>query len=214
MSKIRSAQSSTFTPNPWIDPHPALNGISIMDHLFNRLDGFYPTRWRAAFASVEAIDNWRSAWADGFEAEGITLAEIRIGISECRRRYDWPPSFAEFLKACRTPIDYESAFFEAVEQMHKRKSNSDRWSSPAIYWAAARIGSDIFSIPYPAIRNRWKAEMEKAELMISEGELPASVPKRLDALPAPGKCSMPSDEARRKIAEMIKGIGSMPERGR
>jgi hypothetical protein len=194
--------SSTSRLSAWLEPHPKLDGVALIDHLFNRLDGLYPNRWRAAFANQQAIDNWRIAWAEGFIEEGITFAEIKRGLEECRRRFDWPPSFAEFLKACRPPLDYERAFFEAVEQMRLREVGQDRWSSPAVYWAAAKLGSDLSAYPYEAIKNRWRATLDEAIDGVRTGKLPCEVPKRMDALPAPGKCSVPPDVARQRLAEI------------
>lgn len=122
---------STSRLNAWLEPHPRLDGIAMIDHLFNKLDGLYPHRWRSAFANDQAIANWRETWADGFAEEGVTPEEIRRGLSQCRRRFDWPPSFAEFLSACRPPINPEAAYHEAVKQMRNRASGADAWSHPA-----------------------------------------------------------------------------------
>jgi hypothetical protein len=194
-----TTKPSTSPLSAWIDPHPKLDGVALIDHLFNKLDGLYPHRWRSAFANQHAIANWRQAWAEGFADECVTLAEIKLGMAACRTRFAWPPSFAEFLSACRPPVDFESAFREAVEQMRRRESDTDEWSSPAIYWAAVEIGSfDLRNGIWPSIKPRWtsvlQSQLDKHEWL--------EIPPRLPVLPAPGQCSIAQSEALRRIAEM------------
>jgi hypothetical protein len=195
-----TTKPSTSPLSAWIDPHPKLDGVALIDHLFNKLDGLYPHRWRSAFANQHAIANWRQAWAEGFAEEGITMAEIKRGIAECRRLFDWPPSFAEFVKACRPALDYERAYEEAVEQMRRRDAGEDSWSTPAVYWAATKLGVDLLAHPYQSIKGRWHAALDEAIEGIRTGKLPAAVPKRREALPAPGQCSVPPEVAKQRLA--------------
>lgn len=97
----------------WFDVHPGL-GISMMDHLFNRLDGAYPHKWRSAFANQQAIDNFCESWAEAFEEEDITPNHIKNGLKVCRNSFDWPPSCAEFIKACKTVEKKEAAHVFAL----------------------------------------------------------------------------------------------------
>lgn len=202
---------STLNRSAWLEGRAWPDGTtcSLMDRLFNRLDGIYPNRWRAAFANQAAIANWREAWAEAFEEEGITAEEVKRGIVESRRRYDWPPSLAEFLKACRPPIDYEAAFIEAVEQLRLREYDRDRWTRPAIYWAAAvKVGAfDMQSMRYDQIKGRWKRAVDAAEDEIRAGKLPNEVPKFLTALPAPGQADLPPEEIARRLAEVVERFG-------
>ena len=195
-------QSSTAQLSAWLDPHPRLDGVALIDHLFNKLDGLYPHRWRSAFANEHAIANWRQAWAEGFCEENLTLNEIRAGISACRRLFDWPPSFAEFAKACRPAIDYERAFLEAIEQMRKRETGDDVWSSAAVFWAACKLGGDLRAHPYHAIKGRWHAALDDAIDGVRTGKLPSEIPPRMNALPAPGKTTVPPEIARERIAQI------------
>lgn len=174
---------STSPLNDWLEPRQSLAGLALIDHLFNRLDGLYPNKWRAAFANDQAISNWRIAWAEGLSDEGVTADEVRAGLKACRRR-DWPPSFAEFFKDCRPSSDYTVALLEAIEQMGRRESGSDKWSHPAIYWAAVKIGSyDLSRKKIEELAQQWgKAYGEQLAL----GKWP-DIPERLPALPAPGK---------------------------
>ena len=71
---------------------------------------------------------------------GVQQRRAAAGIAGCRSR-DWPPTLPEFMKLCRPPIDHQAALLEAIEQMAWRESGRDRWSHPAIYWAAVKIGA-------------------------------------------------------------------------
>jgi len=180
----------------------------MMDRLFNRLDGSYPHKFRSAFANAQAIQNWREAWAEAFDEERLTLAEVKTGIVTCRKLYDWPPSLPEFLKACRPSIDAERAFFEAVEQMRLREFGKDAWSSAAVYWAAVSLGADLRNHPYQSISKRWAASLDMAGKKIKSGELPNEVPARLEALPAPGRQSVSAEQAKEnlsRIRSMLQG---------
>ena len=201
-----SALSTSTNRNGWLTPHPAL-GISLMDHLFNRMDGSYPHKWRSAFANAQAIQNWRESWAEGFTEEGMTMDEIKAGIVTCRKLYDWPPSLPEFLKACRPAIDSERAFIEAVEQMRLRDDGKDCWSSPVVYWAAVSLGNDLRNNHYGAITKRWAAALDFAGKRIKSGELPNEVPPRREALPAPGRQSVSAEQAAYNIAKLHEIIG-------
>ena len=170
-----------------------------MDHLFNRLDGSYPNRWRAAFANAQAIQNWREAWSEAFSEEGVTTQDISNAIRSCRKMYDWPPSLPEFLKACKPNIDNETAFYEAVQQMVKRATNEDQWSHPAIYWAAVQMGTDLNNNPYALVKNRWIRALTTELAKGSWDE----IPRRLEALVAPGKCYATPEEARGFINQIL-----------
>ena len=87
----------------WLQKHPTL-GVSLMDHLYSKLDAMYPIRWRSAHPNEISVNNWRDTWAEAFEEENIMPHQIKKGISECRRLYDWPPSLTEFLQACTTTV--------------------------------------------------------------------------------------------------------------
>src|SRR5699024_887061 len=147
----------TSTLSMWTSPHPKLENISPMDHLYNRLDGMYPNRWRANFQDEIAIQAWREAWAEALDEDGLTFIDIRTGIMNCRRMYDWPPSLTEFLRACRPMLDPEAAFHEAVKGLaDRRKGETGQWSHPAIYHATVVTGQhDMLNSTYGALKVRW-----------------------------------------------------------
>lgn len=198
--------------NEWLKPRPQLDGVSLIDHLFNRMDGLYLNRWRAGFANEKSVENWRSAWASGLEEEGISPAELKCGLSACQRRFEWPPSFAEFVAACRPAVEPEVAFGEAVMQMRRREDGADAWSHPAIFWAAVTVGEfDLRNASWSSIKSRW-TRLLQAEL--AKGEWP-EIPVRRVALPAPG-ATMPDPEKVKAISERLarKGADVSPGQAR
>ena len=209
MGALSNTQHSSawLTARQWPD---SVKPLSMMDRLFNRMDGSYPHKWRSAFANAQAIQNWREAWAEAFDEEGLTPEEVKAGIVTCRKLYDWPPSLPEFLKACRPAIDPERAFHEAVEQMRLRDVSKDAWSSPVVFWAAVQLGSDLRNNPYPSISKRWAAALDTAAKKIKLRELPNEVPPRLDALPAPGRQSVDPEQAAANIDKLYAMLGGRP----
>jgi hypothetical protein len=151
----------------WHEIHPKL-GISLMDHLFNRMDGAYPSRWKAQFPSEQAIANWREAWSEAFEEEGVTTQMISDAIRACRKKLDWPPSLAEFLKLCKPPINVDAAVYEAIDQMRARQHGKDEWSDPAIFWAAAKVGVPALAAPGAAESTREYGRQRLDELNASD----------------------------------------------
>src|SRR5205823_10890347 len=78
ISQRPAALAEAVTTRPyskWFEPHPGL-GISLMDHLFNRLDGAYPHKWRANFPDPQSVDNWQESWVEAFEERS---EERRVG---------------------------------------------------------------------------------------------------------------------------------------
>jgi hypothetical protein len=196
------ASSLTRPYSQWFEPTEAL-GIALIDHLFNRLDGAYPHKWRSNFANQQAIDNWAESWVEAFEEEGITPANVKDGLRECRRRFAWPPSCAEFIQACRPRIDPLSAYHEAAEQGALRQcGRADVWTSPAIFWAWMKVGRTAFNqLPYAMLKGRWEAALA-AELAKAEHEL---IPPQMKVVPAPGRGVTSVEQARQLLAGFTLG---------
>ncbi|WP_146187732.1 replication protein P [Limnohabitans sp. T6-5] len=192
--------SLTCQRNTWLDArHIRGRLMSPMDHLFNRLDGMYPNRWRASFPSEASIVNWREAWADAFVDAQLTPQHIAVGIRACARLFDWPPSITEFIRACSPQLDAEAAFTEACTQMRLRDDGRDKWSHKAVYWAAVDFGTwDLRNSSWSAAKTRWSRIL--AEKM-STPNLPEPPPRR-DALPAPGQGSADPQKVRQLIADL------------
>ncbi len=197
--KVATQESSK--PSVWREPVDA-EKLSLMDHLFNRFDGMYPQRWRSAFPTDTAIRNWKAAWREAFEQDAITVEDVARGIKVCRSTHDWPPSLAEFLKCCRVKVDYETAFYEAVEQMRNRSlGRADKWTHAAIYWAAIDFTSfELNNTAWDRAKARWTRLL--SDRLLSDCP---PIPLAMIALPKPGG-TMPT---RDRTAEMIAATKSM-----
>jgi hypothetical protein len=204
MKKMNAPSASTQLANPfnvWFEPHAILEGKSLMDHLYNRLDGAYPHKWRSNFPSQQAIDNWAVSWAEAFEDEKITPNDVKAGLKACRTRYDWPPSCAEFIKACKPVVDPMVAYYEAVAGVQARKAGeAGKWSHPAIFWAAMSMSFDLGLQTFSQIKGRWEAALKE---QMDKGEW-AAIPAPMVALPAPGK----ADLSKEKAAKMLNQLGA------
>lgn len=204
MSQLAPLDLAGYLPesptSAWLETHPKL-GVDFMDHLFNRLGDKYPRLWRQSFNGPAAIRSWKETWAETFVREGITPADVKVGLANVAAQYpDFPPTEGQFLLCCRPPLDYESAHAEAVKQLHLRESfGDDKWSHPAIYWAAVAVGSfDLRNLPWDRVKGRWKTELDKAFANRPYVDVPEFCP----ALPAPGK-TLDRDEARAQL-DLIK----------
>lgn len=198
---VITAPSSMSNCSVWTQVNAAL-GISLMDHLFNRLDGAYPRKWRADFQNEIAIANWKETWSEAFDEDGITPTEIKAGLKNCRRMFDWPPSLTEFMRACRPELNAENAFHEAIKGLTaRRKGERGEWSHPAIYYAAVDVGQyDMMNSTYGAMRTRWEKALDA---QMAKGQW-AEIPQAAVALPEPRKTEQSNAEA----AKTMEAIGA------
>lgn len=188
---------STRPFSRWFDPMPEL-GISLIDHLFNRLDGAYPGKWRQNFRNQQAIDNWAESWVEAFEEEGVTPQDVKVGLRECRKRYGWPPSVSEFMQACRPSLDPMKAYYEAVAGVQARaQGEMGTWSHPAIYWASVPLGVELREQSFSQVKARWETSLEQ---QLAKGTWEA-IPKPYMKLAAPGKSSTSTEKARQAIKQ-------------
>lgn len=194
------AVPSTRPYSHWFDVHPDL-GISLMDHLWNRLDGAYPQKWRANFPSQQSIDNWCESWVEAFEDEGVTPTDVRVGLKECRRRFTWPPSCAEFIQACKPFTDPTAAYHEAVAGLQARgKGELGVWSHPSVFWATTGLSRDLMEQTYGQVKERWAAALAR---QLARGAWENIPPPRLQ-LPAPGKGVLSKENA----AKFLRDVGA------
>lgn len=173
---------STLRPSVWLERRDwpdGKTGMSLMDRLFNALDGAYPNRWRAAFPDQHAIDHWQDEWAQAFEDEGLSPRDVGVGRKACRRLYDWPPSIAEFLRACRpaSTTTPEALFYRAQTEMQRRRDGQpDNWPSWGLFWAAASLGNDLLFGTFKGMEARWCVAMEANQ---HRTDAPEEAPKQI-----------------------------------
>jgi hypothetical protein len=202
---------ATTAPNSrWLDVHPAL-GISLMDHLWNRLDGAYPKKWRESFPSQQSIDNWRESWVEAFEEEFVSPEEVKSGLKECRRRFPWPPSCAEFIQVCKPYMDAVAAYHEAVDGLQARgKGEAGVWSHPAIFWATTGLSRDLMEQTHAQVKDRWAAAL-KRQLTRGAWE---PIPAARVLLPPPEREAMSKESAEQFLRNVgAAGIGQAPKEG-
>lgn len=185
---------------PWRVKREKLNDKCLLDHLFNRMDGMYPGKWKQNFTGVQSIDNWKDECERVFEEEGITPAHIAVGLRACRKLYkDWPPSVPQFVDACQPPVDVVAAYHEAVAGMEARgKGEVGQWSHPAIYWAASRLSRELMVMPSAQIKERWGA-MLRSQLALGAWE---PIPAARELLPAPGASMLSAEDAAAMLAQL------------
>jgi len=134
---------STELPSAWVE------------RLFERLLAMYGRKFADMWGCVE-IASLKATWAKALA--DLTPEEIGAGLARCLER-DWPPTLPEFRALCRRQQSQETAFIEAVRRFPRR----DGWSDPAVYWAAAAIGSyDLSHSAYTTIRARWEDALDYA----------------------------------------------------
>lgn len=193
--------SLTRPASSWFDVHPAL-GIAPIDHLYNRLDGAYPHKWRSNFADAQAYENWAESWVEEFEDQGITFDNVKLGINACRTRYTWPPSCAEFVLACKPFIDPVVAYHEAVAGLAARaRGDMGTWSHPAVYWSAMAMRRDLTGQIYGKIKDRW-ANVHATQLARDTW----------DAIPPPHRqLAAPEDTrmSKESIEQMLRELGAL-----
>lgn len=191
---------STFErESVWLEPLPKLEGKTLMDRLYARLDGLYPGKWERNFVGDAAFDNWETAWAEAFDEEGILPVDVALGIQNSRRMFDWPPSLTEFLRACRPYLEPDVAFFEAVRGMQAReRGERGEWSHPAIFHAAVAVGRfELLNQAYQQMEGRWKKALH-AQLAL--GAWP-DIPDPAPALPAPSSAAQ-TEQGTKAMREM------------
>lgn len=200
---------STTTLSEWRRPVPALNGRSLLQQLFNRLDGSYPGRFKTMFPDTVSIKNWEDAWEDALIRENISPREVAVGLA--RIGGDWPPSLPEFLTLCRPALEPESAFREAVQGVYARKQGEmGQWSHPAIYWTSVAVGQhELMQASWQAMRVRWERVLRDVFAKGAWDPIPDPAP----ALPAPGSTVSTRQEAHAQIKRLGIDKGMLKPKG-
>lgn len=187
-----SMPKSSALPDPWIE------------RLFQRMEDRYGSLWAERYGTFPR-ERVKRTWAE--DLADMSPEEMIQGVEACKARR-FPPTLPEFRDMCRPPIDYETAFHEAVQQMQKRKTGEDEWPSAALYWAAVKFGGDILAQPYSVCKTRWKSALDQATDLVKTKKLPDGVPKRRGALPAPGECTASKEKVHQMLDDMKRVLAS------
>ena len=179
--------------------------VLLIEEIFKRLQGRFGNKFLSNYVIGSlndrgldvGVENAKEVWA--IQLSGYKPEEIKRGLDHT---YTYTPDCDSFSLACRPPLDYESAYNEAVQQMQRRSENKDVWSNPKIFHAARMIGNDLNNYPYQSIKWRWKTALDKASEMVESGELSDEIPDRKVELPSPGKSTISKEEAKKRMAEV------------
>ena len=149
-AQVKLAKSSTLPGIP----------LAWVEKIWERMKFTYGSKFVDQWRDVDA-EKLKQAWAE--ELAGYTGFEIKRGLDTCKTKAPtFPPTLFEFLAMCRPALTAEPAYYEAVEQIQRRASGNDVWSHPAIFWAAAKIGShDLREKPWATIKGRWSAVFDE-----------------------------------------------------
>lgn len=178
-------------PLPWIE------------RLIERFGIMYGAKFLDLWKNVDPAAMKR-AWAE--ELSGFTAEELKRGLAICKTK-PFPPTLPEFMNFCREGMNPETAFYEALEQMRLRNDGRDKWSHPAIYWTAVKIGEfDLRNQTWATLRARWTEAFRKT---LEEGQWP-DVPEKALTLPAPGHQTISKEEAAKRVAEIAQRTGLKP----
>lgn len=209
---MTTVAQSTANRSMWAVPMAKLDGISLIDHLWNRLSGTYGGRWLKDFPDMQSIENWKEAWAEAFDEERLTPQDVAEGLRTCRRMSpDWPPSVGEFIRACRPDLEPEVAFHKAAAGMVARHNGEQgQWPHPAIFWAAVEVGAhDMQHCSYATMKARWERTLNE---VLARGEW-KPVPAIVKALPAPPVTAAGRAQAEEQMRK-IGATGIMDQSGR
>ncbi|WP_224031179.1 hypothetical protein [Paraburkholderia caribensis] len=183
-----------------------------MNWLFGQLHGMFGNKlldgWRSGHVidgKDTGIENMKAIWADRIRANGLRISDVRRGL-EGAERLKWPPTWGEFIELCKPSICVDAALYEAIQQMQARQKGLDRWSNPAIYWAAIAVGEyDVMRLTFSQLKPRFEIELRK---VLNSEILP--VPERFPTLTAPGTCESTREFARTRLDELL----AMPLNGK
>lgn len=197
---------SLSTPDDW--PEDAV-ARAWVENLFDRMAGLYGRKLADLWAGTDRETIMRT-W--GREMARLTGPELKRGVERLVTQ-DWPPTLPQFVKLCRPPVDFEAAFNEAAAGMQAReRGEMGKWSSPAIYWAAMKVGPfEVRTQSYGTLSARWKSALEA----IIGGGAYQPIPEPAKSLPAPGKTVLSRENAERMLRDLkATGIFRTDDAGR
>ncbi|MBS1169532.1 MAG: hypothetical protein H6R01_450 [Burkholderiaceae bacterium] len=199
MSNVTQLSTSTdwpqdAIPKAWIE--------KLFDEMLMTFGKKFSDQWGGVDPARMKL-HWARKMAD------LSGDEMKRGVRTMMKN-GWPPTLDVFLALCRPPVDAASAFHEAVDGLTERRNGKvGTWSHPAIFFAAARMASDILSMSYPALKTRWEKALDDELAKGSWPEIVAPAP----ALPAPGKTSADKAEAKAILQKLGAGTLTAKSKG-
>jgi hypothetical protein len=179
-----------------------------IERLLGTLSAIYGAKFAQQWHGVD-FEDLKATWVQALA--GYTAEEIMRGVEACYNR-PHAPTLPEFRALCRRTIDPESAYAEAQEQMQRREDGQDKWSHPAVYWAAVQYGHfELRNHTWATAAKRWTKLLND---LLADKTLPP-VQERKAALPAPGTLSQTPEQiaeakaAFRKLAAKLGGGKSL-----
>ncbi len=178
-----------------------------VERIFTRLGAQLGAKIADLYAGCNP-DDVKSEW--GKALWGFLPEEISRGLDACQKRV-FAPTLGEFLRLCRPCLDSEYAWIEAVHGMRDRESGKlGDWSHPAVYRAASKLTFELRCKTYKDARKLWESTLER-ELSQGWGMCPPDPPKMLNHQ---HNFVPPSDEFKKKLAELKDGWSNLSKRGK
>lgn len=174
-----------------------------MERLFARMEDRYGKQWADSYGGFPR-ERVKRTWAA--DLADLSADELKIGLAACRDKI-WPPTLPEFRALCCPTADAQRAWYEAQTQMPRRAQGFDQWSSPVVFWAAARMGQDLAGMNWPRDRARWENALDVARGDLRHGRLPPDIPPRRSALPAPAETWVAPQAARLNLEKIRAMLG-------
>ncbi len=161
MDKIQNYLApSNPQQNQWLAKIPN-KMVRPIDMIYTAFDRIYLQTFRAAFTTANEKILWENIWANALLINKVTEAQVTKALNKLPKL---PPSMIDFIDLClgKDGAWHETAFFEAINQLAKRRSSCDKWSHPAIYWAAMDVGEHAIMTcaSWPAMKARWTAALD------------------------------------------------------
>ncbi|UIF90890.1 hypothetical protein [Cupriavidus sp. UYPR2.512] len=192
---------STLKPASSIDWPADAVPETWVNSLFEKMSAMYGSKFADMWRGTD-LTTVRRLW--GVELAQLSREELRQGVAALKS-VDAPPTLPRFLKICRPQVDYDSALYEAAQQLRLRAEGRDEWTNPAFYWAAIKVGEfEMLNSSRDSLIKRFTAALDS---VLAGGVQP--VPPRLVALPAPGQTR--ADPERVKAAvEQVRATTRVP----
>ncbi|ABC27501.1 conserved hypothetical protein [Hahella chejuensis KCTC 2396] len=186
----------------------------VVNRLFTELSGIFPA-WKYAFPDHEVIQQAKKAWTKGFIENGIlTMQQVQVGLVRARR-LNTPhiPSVGQFIAWCKPTAEdlglmpVQAAYRLACEGGQKLE-HSDSLAHLAVRIAARETG-------WYELRTRLESEMLPlftrnydivCRRVMNGEDIQADIPKALPEEPVKASRPVPKEEARRRMAELLKSI--------